>query len=97
LNLGIIDARARLLRAALGFFALDPREPELQLLHRCAELDFALRQLRKSLERSGHHATLHRASMTHPRRARFKRRLAAKRHARAVARRWMMEVRREGL
>jgi len=27
--------RARLLRAALGFLSLEPREPELQLLHRC--------------------------------------------------------------
>jgi hypothetical protein len=28
-------ARARLLRAALGFLSLEPSEPELQLLHRC--------------------------------------------------------------
>src|SRR5215470_18602514 len=27
--------RARLLRAALGFLSLEPREPELRLLHRC--------------------------------------------------------------
>jgi hypothetical protein len=29
-----IDARGLLLRAALGFLALEPREPELHLLHR---------------------------------------------------------------
>ena len=31
----MIDSRARLLRAALGFLSLAPSEPELQLLHRC--------------------------------------------------------------
>ena len=30
-----LDARGRLLCAALGFLSLQPREPELQLLHRC--------------------------------------------------------------
>ena len=30
-----LDARGRLLRAALGFLALEPHEPELRLLHRC--------------------------------------------------------------
>ena len=30
----VIDARARRLRAALGFLRLPPTEPELQLLHR---------------------------------------------------------------
>jgi hypothetical protein len=30
----VIDSRARNLRAALGFLALEPREPELRLLHR---------------------------------------------------------------
>jgi len=29
------DDRARLLRAALGFLALEPRQPELRLLHNC--------------------------------------------------------------
>jgi hypothetical protein len=29
-----LQARARLLRTALGFLALEPREPELRLLHR---------------------------------------------------------------
>jgi hypothetical protein len=28
-----LDARARLLGAALGFVSLEPREPELRLLH----------------------------------------------------------------
>ena len=31
----MFDQRARLLRAALGFLALEPREPELRLLHQC--------------------------------------------------------------
>jgi hypothetical protein len=31
----MVDARARPLRAALGFLSLEPSEPELQLLHRC--------------------------------------------------------------
>ena len=31
----MIDPRARLFRAALGFLALESREPELQRLHRC--------------------------------------------------------------
>ena len=30
-----LDARGYLFRAALGFLALEPREPELLLLHRC--------------------------------------------------------------
>jgi len=30
-----LDSRARLLRAALGFLALEPREPELRMLHQC--------------------------------------------------------------
>jgi hypothetical protein len=30
----VLDSRARLLRAALGFLALEAREPELHLLHR---------------------------------------------------------------
>ena len=30
-----LDARGRLLRAALGFLSLEPREPELRLSHRC--------------------------------------------------------------
>src|SRR5262245_4889657 len=30
-----LDARGRLLRAALGFLSVQPSEPELQLLHRC--------------------------------------------------------------
>jgi hypothetical protein len=30
----MLDQRARLLRAALGFLAVQPREPEVQLLHR---------------------------------------------------------------
>jgi|GEM_PF-1539813 len=30
-----LDARGRLLRAALGFLSLEPTEPELRLLHRC--------------------------------------------------------------
>jgi len=30
-----MDQRGRLLRAALGFLALEPRAQELQLLHRC--------------------------------------------------------------
>jgi hypothetical protein len=30
----VLDSRARLLRAALGFLALEPREPALRLLHR---------------------------------------------------------------
>ena len=30
-----LDARGRLLCAALGFLGLKPNEPELQLLHRC--------------------------------------------------------------
>jgi hypothetical protein len=30
-----LDSRARSLRAALGFLSLEPREPELQLLHHC--------------------------------------------------------------
>jgi hypothetical protein len=30
-----LDARGRLLRAALGFLALESREPELVALHRC--------------------------------------------------------------
>jgi hypothetical protein len=30
-----IMSRQRLLRATLGFLSLEPREPELQLLHRC--------------------------------------------------------------
>jgi hypothetical protein len=34
----MLDARAPLLRAALGFLSLEPREPELQLLHRCSTL-----------------------------------------------------------
>jgi len=29
------DPPGRLLRSALGFLALEPRAPELQLLHRC--------------------------------------------------------------
>jgi hypothetical protein len=29
------DNRRELLRAALGFLAVEPRAPELQLLHRC--------------------------------------------------------------
>src|SRR5262250_1857185 len=29
------DQRPRLLRAALGFLSLEPREPELRLLHNC--------------------------------------------------------------
>jgi len=29
------DQRPRLLRAALGFLSLEPREPELRRLHRC--------------------------------------------------------------
>ncbi len=32
---GAIVARHALLHAALGFLALEPRAPELQLLHRC--------------------------------------------------------------
>jgi hypothetical protein len=31
----MLDSRAILLRAALGFLALEPREPEFQLLHGC--------------------------------------------------------------
>ena len=31
----MIDSRARLLRVALGFLTLEPREPELRQLHRC--------------------------------------------------------------
>jgi len=31
-----LDARARRLRAALGFLRLPATEPELQLLHRCS-------------------------------------------------------------
>lgn len=30
-----LDARGRLLRAALGFLAVEPREPDLAALHRC--------------------------------------------------------------
>jgi hypothetical protein len=30
-----LDARGRLLRAAVGFLSLEPREPELRLLHQC--------------------------------------------------------------
>ena len=30
-----LDARGRLLRAALGFLSVEPREPEFQLLHHC--------------------------------------------------------------
>jgi hypothetical protein len=30
-----IDSRRDLLRAALGFLAFEPREPELRLLHDC--------------------------------------------------------------
>jgi len=30
-----LDTRGRLRRAALGFLSVAPREPELQLLHRC--------------------------------------------------------------
>ena len=30
-----LDTRGQLLRAALGFLALEPREPELRRLHRC--------------------------------------------------------------
>jgi hypothetical protein len=30
-----LDGRDRLLRAALGFLAVEPREPELVALHRC--------------------------------------------------------------
>src|SRR5947208_658315 len=31
----MLDSRAILLRAALGFLALEPREPELRFLRRC--------------------------------------------------------------
>ena len=56
------------------------------------ELDFALKHLKKSLDRSGHHTTRLRASMTQPRRTRFKRRMSAKRRARAAAARRRREA-----
>ena len=59
------------------------------------ELDFALRHLKKSLDRSGQHMTLLRASMTQPRRSRFKRRMAAKRRARVAAARRRREAMRD--
>jgi hypothetical protein len=44
-----MDARARLLRAALGFLSLEPRESELRLLHSC----FDLQRLRHAVVRDG--------------------------------------------
>src|SRR5262245_22504087 len=32
-----MDARARLIRAALGFLSVEAREPEPRLLHRCSD------------------------------------------------------------
>jgi hypothetical protein len=31
----VVDSRARVTRAALGFLSVEPREPELRRLHRC--------------------------------------------------------------
>jgi hypothetical protein len=47
------DHRARLLGAALGFLALEPREPELQLLHRCFDNWRGVGDVGMGMERQG--------------------------------------------
>ena len=33
----MFNSRTRVLRAALGFLSIEPREPELRVLHRCLD------------------------------------------------------------
>src|SRR2546423_15515070 len=46
--------RDRLLRAALGFLALEPRAPELQLLHRWADCGRGVGDVVVGMERQGY-------------------------------------------
>ena len=50
----MIDQRARLLRAALGFLALEPRAPELQLLHCWADTWRGVGDIVAGMQRQGY-------------------------------------------
>src|SRR5262245_30025365 len=50
----MVDQRARLLRAALGFLTLEPREPELRRLHRCFDNWRGIGEVVAGLARQGY-------------------------------------------
>ena len=56
----MVDQRARLLRAALGFLTLEPREPELRRLHRCFDNWRGIGEVVAGLARQGYDLELRR-------------------------------------
>ena len=56
-----LEARARLLRSAVGFCLVPPDEPELKLLHRWLDCWRGLGDLASGMERQGYrlHPTNH--------------------------------------
>ncbi len=52
--------RGRLLRAALGFLAVDPREPELRRLHRCFDNWRGIGDVTAGMARQGYDLELRR-------------------------------------
>ena len=54
----IDDERARLLRSALGFLALEPRAPELQLLHRWTDTWRGVGDVVVGMQRQGYQVSL---------------------------------------
>jgi len=54
------ESRARLLRATLGFLALEPREPELRRLHRCFDNWRGIGDVTAGMARQGYDLELRR-------------------------------------
>jgi hypothetical protein len=49
-----LTPRRQLLRAALGFLSLEPREPELKLLHRCFDTRRGIGDIVAGMNRHGY-------------------------------------------
>src|SRR5262245_7866856 len=56
----MIDARARLLRAVLGYLSLEPRERELRLLHDCFDTWRGIGDVVAGMARQGYDLELRR-------------------------------------
>jgi hypothetical protein len=54
----VLDARARLLRAAVGFALVPPTEPELRVLHRWLDNWRGIGDIVTGMKRQGHEISL---------------------------------------